>query len=640
MAEHSLRKRVVGVGVVTALLAAGGAAAWASSGGGGLGYRTAVVTTGDVQQLLTGTGTIALGRSTPVGFTSSGTVASVPVAQGQQVKAGQVLATLSTGPLDLAVLRAEATLAKARAALESDQTPSSTGQTNQARVPAAPVRSSAPPAPAPAAPAPAALGPAARSRAEQTLQRAAAALRTAMSICSTASGHAPSRTPPAPTPPAPTSTAPTTPAPSSTPTGTPAPSSTPTGTPAPSSTPTGTPAPSSTPTGTPAPSSTPTGSAAPSSTPTGSAAPSSTPTASGSTSRTGVVRMEPASLTGAGRPPAPALGCTAALSAALNAQQQVQRTQQQLQQALAGPTRTGDSAPRAQKAPNAPPAAATAGVRSSAEAGTASGAAASSSGLQGAGGRQLGSDSLTLVSRTTVDAAAVEAGQVALLSAQADRRGATLLSPLTGTVAVQPYTAGAAESAKDRLTVTAPGAAQIVVDVPLSSIASLRTGLHAVVQPDGGTTPATGTVNAIGLLPSSAPGTSPTTYPLTVLVPTPSGSFFDGGRASVSIVEKVARDVVTVPNSALIGGTVRVMQGSSVVPSRVQTGAVGALTTEVTSGVSPGQQVVLADLSQPLPASSTTITRRLTGGGGGGRGGGAGGLGGGRPPGKARPGAG
>ncbi len=108
----------------------------------------------------------------------------------------------------------------------------------------------------------------------------------------------------------------------------------------------------------------------------------------------------------------------------------------------------------------------------------------------------------------------------------------------------------------------------------------------------------------------------------------------------MSIVVRVARDVVTVPNSALIGGTVRVMQGSSVVPSRVQTGAVGALTTEVTSGVSPGQQVVLADLSQPLPASSTTITRRLTGGGGGGRGGGVGGLGGGRPPGKARPGAG
>jgi len=639
MAEHSLRRRLVVAGVMTALLAAGGAAAWASSGGGGLGYRTAVVTTGDVQQLLTGTGTIALGRSTPVGFTSPGTVASVPVAQGQQVKAGQVLATLSTGPLDLAVLRAEATLAKARAALESDQTPSSTGQTNQARVPAAPVRSSAPPAPAPAAPAPAALGTAARSRAEQALRRAAAALRTAMSICSSVSGHARSLTPPAPTPPAPTSTAPTTPAPSSTPTGSAAPSGTPTGSAAPSGTPTGSAAPSGTPTGSAAPSGTPTGSAAPSGTPTGSAAPSSTPTASGSTSRTGVVRMEPASLTGAGRPPAPALGCTAALSAALNAQQQVQRTQQQLQQALAGPARTGDSAPRAQKAPNAPPAAATAGVRSSAEAGTASGAAASS-GSQGAGGRQLGSDSLTLVSRTTVDAASVEAGQVALLSAQADRRGATLLSPLTGTVAVQPYTAGAPESAKDRLTVTAPGAAQIVVDVPLSSIAGLRTGLHAVVQPDGGTTPATGTVNAIGLLPSSAPGTSPTTYPLTVLVQTPSGSFFDGGRASVSIVVKVARDVVTVPNSALIGGTVRVTQGSSVVPSRVQTGAVGALTTEVTSGVSPGQQVVLADLSQPLPASSTTITRRLTGGGGGGRGGGAGGLGGGRPPGKARPGAG
>jgi len=229
---------------------------------------------------------------------------------------------------------------------------------------------------------------------------------------------------------------------------------------------------------------------------------------------------------------------------------------------------------------------------------------------------------LTLAGRMTLATAAIAAAQAHLLAAQAGRSEATLRSPMSGTIAVQPYTAGGAESSKDRITVTGPGAAQVTLDVSLTSMSGIRTGLHAEVLPDGGTLSASGTVTAIGLLPSSAAGSSPTTYPVQVLVAAPPASFYSGGRAGVSIVIRTVQGVVTVPNSALADGRVRVLQGDTAVPTAVRTATVGQLTTEVVTGLRPGQRVVLADLSQPLPASSTTNIRRLTGGPGNGGGGG------------------
>ena len=48
-------------------------------------------------------------------------------------------------------------------------------------------------------------------------------------------------------------------------------------------------------------------------------------------------------------------------------------------------------------------------------------------------------------------------------------------------------------------------------------------------------------------------------------------------------------------------------------------GAVGPVLTQVTSGLTVGEQVVLADLSTPLPTNTNPFaSRSLTGGGGGG----------------------
>jgi hypothetical protein len=66
--------------------------------------------------------------------------------------------------------------------------------------------------------------------------------------------------------------------------------------------------------------------------------------------------------------------------------------------------------------------------------------------------------------------------------------------------------------------------------------------------------------------------------------------------------------------------------------TRVTLGIVGHVLTQITSGIRPGQVVALADLQQPVPNTSTSVTRFGGAGLGGvglGGGGGAGGLGGG-----------
>jgi hypothetical protein len=64
----------------------------------------------------------------------------------------------------------------------------------------------------------------------------------------------------------------------------------------------------------------------------------------------------------------------------------------------------------------------------------------------------------------------------------------------------------------------------------------------------------------------------------------------------------------------------------------VKTGYAGTLTTQITSGLSAGQQVVLADLSTALPTNTTSSRRFGVGGGSTGGLGGAG-FGGGTLPG-------
>jgi hypothetical protein len=94
----------------------------------------------------------------------------------------------------------------------------------------------------------------------------------------------------------------------------------------------------------------------------------------------------------------------------------------------------------------------------------------------------------------------------------------------------------------------------------------------------------------------------------------------------VAITLAKVGDAVTVPTSAVEGigaaSFVTVLQAGKPERVRVTVGATGPVLTQVTSGLTVGEQVILADLSTPLPTNTNPFAARsLTTGGGGGFGG-------------------
>jgi HlyD family secretion protein len=124
-------RRIAPLLVLVAIVAAG-SAAYASNSGSGPSYVTGVVTRGDVQQSLNLTGSVQQVNQVSAAFPVSGTVTSVSVGVGQQVSAGQQLATIDATPLQSALLEAQATLAQAQASLQSDEDGTSTATTSAA----------------------------------------------------------------------------------------------------------------------------------------------------------------------------------------------------------------------------------------------------------------------------------------------------------------------------------------------------------------------------------------------------------------------------------------------------------------------------------------------------------------------------
>jgi hypothetical protein len=299
---------------------------------------------------------------------------------------------------------------------------------------------------------------------------------------------------------------------------------------------------------------------------------------------------------------------------------------------------------------------------------TSQSAARGSSGSQSSGSQSLGSQAAqssggpssgtgqSSASRSVTDQAAVTSAEAALISAQADLTSATLKSSIGGTVGSVSLVKGASSQGKS-VVIVGTGAVEVTVDVPLAAIGAVHVGQKANVTPQGATSIAAGSVTSISLLPStssSSTGTgsatgqgtstsSSSTYPVVVLVPDALPALATGSRADVSLLIGTVSKVLTLPNSALTPlakgqAIAQTLKNGVATPALVKTGYAGTLTTQITSGLSAGQQVVLADLSTALP-TNTTSSRRLgfpggsAGGLGGGLGGGPGGAGfGGVPP--------
>ena len=222
------------------------------------------------------------------------------------------------------------------------------------------------------------------------------------------------------------------------------------------------------------------------------------------------------------------------------------------------------------------------------------------------------------------DQASADAAAAQVTVAQQNLAAATLVSPISGTVVTVSATPGTAETAGGvAFEIAGLDSYQVVTQVPVTDLPQLKAGQPASVLPDGASVPLSGSVVSIGLIPDSTG--SPTTYPVTIgLAGQPSG-LHPGGYASVTIT--TARSVgVSVPTSAVhkSGGraTVTVYAEGKTRVTKVTIGTIGPVMTRITAGLRAGQQVVLANLSQPLPDNNPAsqgpgFARTIPFGGGG-----------------------
>jgi len=219
---------VVGVGTGVGIAAA--------EASGGPGYRTAVASMGNAVRTVTVSGTVQPVNQAQASFQVSGTVTAVDVGVGQQVTAGQTLATLDSTSLQEQMSLAQATLATAQARLNQDESGQATtaaqyasaAQTTGVQTRGATVHTAVLTAASTGSGNVANLAQAQQAvvtsqhTADVDIQSAAAALASAESTCSTSG----TTTPPTTTPPTttPSTTTPPTTTPSSS-TSTPDPSS-------------------------------------------------------------------------------------------------------------------------------------------------------------------------------------------------------------------------------------------------------------------------------------------------------------------------------------------------------------------------------------------------------------------------------
>ena len=225
------------------------------------------------------------------------------------------------------------------------------------------------------------------------------------------------------------------------------------------------------------------------------------------------------------------------------------------------------------------------------------------------------------------DQASLDSANAQLSEARQNLAAATLTAPVTGTVALvnitpgQQVTGSQGSGTSADFVVEGAGGEEATTTVSVSDVGEIRVGQPATITLDGSATPISGEVVAVGMLSSSS-STGTTSYPVTIGLAAGAPTLFAGSDAQVAITLAKVGDAITVPTSAVegIGAAtfVTVLRSGKPVRVRVVVGATGPVLTQVSSGLTVGEQVVLADMSTPLPTNTNPFAARgLTTGGGG-----------------------
>jgi membrane fusion protein, macrolide-specific efflux system len=252
---------------------------------------------------------------------------------------------------------------------------------------------------------------------------------------------------------------------------------------------------------------------------------------------------------------------------------------------------------------------------------------------------RLSSDQSSGASTAQIDSdqAAVTSAESSLTSAQTDLSDASLASTISGTVASVSLTVGqqvtasggsgssspsgsagsssptgstgasspssAASSAASSSSASSTAQIQVIgtnsyivtATVDDTEIGQVAVGDQATLTPTGSTTPAYGTVASIGLIATES--STVATFPVVIDVTgTPSG-LYAGSTADVSIIVKQLNNVVEVPTAAINYSssgqtTVTQVKAGKDVTTSVTLGQAASGETQITGGVTAGDQVV------------------------------------------------
>ena len=203
------------------------------------------------------------------------------------------------------------------------------------------------------------------------------------------------------------------------------------------------------------------------------------------------------------------------------------------------------------------------------------------------------------------DRAGVLDARQRLESAEINLAAATLTSPVSGAVGALDLVVGESSAGRSA-TIVGAGAARVAVEVPLAHRALVAPGTSATIGQLASVHTLSGRVLTVSVLPS---GASAASYTVQVLTDDADQQLPAGSWAEATLALRSASDVLTVPASAVTKitdttGSVQVAatpRAATAETVTVVTGATGGGRVEVVSGLREGQWVVLADRRLPVP---------------------------------------
>ncbi len=243
-------------------------------------------------------------------------------------------------------------------------------------------------------------------------------------------------------------------------------------------------------------------------------------------------------------------------------------------------------------------------------------------------------------SQIDADNAAIASAQASLANAQQALTEATIVAPVGGVVAQVNISAGktttTSSSTSGDIVLESANSFEVTGQVSDTQISEVKLNQQALVTPAGQTASLAAKVNQITPMATVTQGVA--TFPVNVLITQQSPNLYAGASATVQIIVKQATNVLTVPTSSVhsLGSLsyVNVLQSGQSVRKLVTVGASSGIYTEVTSGLQPGDQVIVANRSAGLPSATNNFRANRAVGGFGGGGFGGGGLVGGGGPGR------